>query len=115
MKSKLLIFSLALALSAPAFAAGQWTSVTITHIQPFTSQYSSPGFIQVQFSANSTGSPSCASGFKAYAAVDVSTSSGAYAAAVLQSAFLSGTTVSVTGTGTCAIDSGVETLAYLTE
>jgi hypothetical protein len=112
---KAILVSLAASLSAPAFAAGQWNGVTVTLFQPFTNQYSNPGFLQVQFSASATGAPpSCSSGFRAYAAVDLSTSSGALAAQTLLDAKLTGGTVNVVGVGSCAIDGGVETVSYVT-
>jgi hypothetical protein len=112
---KAIIFSLATILSAPAFAGGTWTNVTVSTIQPCTAQGCGQ-IVLVWLSANSTGTPSCANGQAAKVAIDVSTSSGAYSAAVMQSARLSGTVLpSISGAGSCAVYSGVESLYSLQE
>jgi hypothetical protein len=112
-KFKMFLFSTVLALAAQAaFASqGSWSNVTVTSIIDYVG---TGGVIEVQLSANSTGGPACATTTNRVV-IDPSNPAGAYAAAVAQSARLSGATISFTGAGTCALVSGIETLNYLQE
>ena len=102
-----------------AFAGGTWSNVTVTQILPCTSAEGcgTNGFVQVQFSANSTGTPACVNtSDKAWAAVDVSTPIGAYMAGVLQAARLTGQTVTAYGIGSCSLYANtMETLGGVAE
>ena len=107
---KKLIVILAMGMIAPtAFASGVWTAVTVGTVTGLTSN----GYIQVSFSANSTGT-TCAT-TRNYALIDISTSVGLYNAALAQTAKLSGSgqTVTVQGTGSCV--GAIETVSYVTE
>lgn len=115
MKLKAFLFSLIL--SAPAFAGGAWTNVTVTHVYPLTTNYLSPnGGVEVALSGSSVGGPSCSSANKAFLVIDISTAAGRFAAAAFQSAFLSGATLpSIGGAGNCNLMSGIESLSYVQE
>jgi len=105
---KKLIAILMMGMIAPAaFAAGAWTAVTVGTVTGLSSN----GYVQISLSANSTGT-TCAT-TRNYALIDVSTSVGAYNAALAQSIKLSGSTVTIQGTGTCI--GAVETVSYVTE
>jgi hypothetical protein len=117
---KAIIFSLAAILSAPAFAApGQWTNVTVLQAQGCMQGYggvcASPvNLVEFQLSANSTGGPACATN-KGWVAVDVTTTIGAFNAAMLQSAKLGGSLVNITGLGTCISGNTIENIAIVVE
>ena len=74
------------------------------------------GWIVVEFSANAAGSPpTCAPDNPRNVAVGMETAAGAFAAALLQSGALLGTTLNITGTGACGVDAAIESLAKVTE
>ena len=119
---KKLIAILMMGTIAPAAFAtsGTWTNVTVTHITPCAATSGAPcsvgtAYVQVTFSASSTGNPTCSGSAKTYGVIDVSTSAGAFLAAVMQSAFLSGSTISANGTGACSILTNEETLGEAVE
>lgn len=119
MKFKAFLLLALAALSPAAFAAGSWTGVTVSTIIPLSSEYFVNGTataVQVVLSASASGTPpACSSSNRTYVVIDVSTPGGAFAAAVFQSARLSGTTLTVVGMGNCNFESGIETLAYVEE
>ena len=102
--------------TSEAFAGGTWTNVTVTQVQPCTSEGCPPnGTVLVTLSASSTGGPTCATN-KTTVAIDMSNSAGQFAAGVMQTARLVGTTLAVvTGAGSCSIFSGLETLSAVEE
>lgn len=113
----MLISLLAVVLTTPAFAGGVWTNVTVTEIVPCTSAEGcgTNGYLQALFSANDTGGASCGSSNKAWGVVDVTTTIGAYIAAVLQSARLTSQTITVYGIGSCGLQSNEETIGEVVE
>lgn len=118
MKIKSMFLGLLVACLASAAAlatGGTWSNVTVAQYTPFSTEGNPNNIVVVKLSANSSGGPSCASSFYNFVAIDVSTTAGAYAAGVLQAARLNGGTVTIGGVGTCGLDSGVETLAYVEE
>lgn len=114
MKLKAFLIALTMALSPAAFAGGSWNGVTVLNTTASTSERSSPsGNVEFELSAGSTGGPGCATTTN-YVVVDVSSPGGAFAAAILQTARLSGVTVNLIGTGTCNGGfSTVEQLSYV--
>lgn len=120
---KAFLFSLATIMSMPAFSAGSWTGVTVSQIESCTpaagGSCATNGYVQVQLSANSTTPAGCVdASHKNWVVIDVTSAAGAYAAALFQSIKLSGTTVNITGTGSCTINGVVgvtETLAAVFE
>ena len=117
---KKLIAILMMGMIAPAFATGTWTAVTVTHVWGCTLQQCTGGTgnatnqVQVQLSANATGTTACRNSiYNAWAVVDVSNASGAFTASQLESAFLSGATVTVYGVGSCNIFTGIETVGFV--
>lgn len=110
-----------MALAPPAFAGGVWTNVTVTHITPcqtatgFSCGNNATGYVQITFSANSTTSATCAPSIKNQAIIDITNAAGVFMAAVLQSAFLSQSTITAYGTNSCTIVSNVETLGEVLE
>jgi hypothetical protein len=110
-----------MALVPSAFAGGVWTNVTVTHVMPcqtaaaFTCGNNATGMVVVTFSANSTTNASCAASFKNQAVIDITNAAGGFMAAVLQSAFLSGSTITAYGVNSCTIVSNVETLGEVVE
>lgn len=111
------MFAVLACLSASvAFASGgTWTNVTVSLVEACDG-YSGCGTsaVYVEFSANSTGGPGCATN-KQWGIIDVSTTGGAFTATLAQTARLAGTTISVTGQGSC-FDGGIyETIATITE
>lgn len=116
MRSMILCILSLMAIPA-AFAGGTWSNVTVTNIAPCTSAEGcgTSGFVQVTFSANSTGWPSCAAD-KNEAALDVTTDIGKVLMGVLQSARLSGSTVTAYGIGNCNLyPNTMETLGEVSE
>lgn len=102
--------------SSAAFAGGTWTNVTVTALQPATGQGFSPsGTMTVTLSASSTGGPSCASGAKTYAMVDVTTIGGAIVAQALLTARAAGNTITVYGSGLCTTNASIENIASIVE
>ncbi len=73
------------------------------------------GYVILTFSSTGTSTPSCASGYPRDLIVDMSIAGGAFAAAVAQSSFLTGSAVTVTGSGTCSVVPTAETLASIRE
>lgn len=112
-----LVAMLSILAALPALATnGTWSNVTVTAIQPCTSYYCpSPGAVEVHLSAVASGGATCANGYHDWVVVDVSTPTGMFAAAVLQSARLSGSTVTIVGAGSCITGYLIETMEYLTE
>ena len=105
-----LVLLLSALASSSAYAGGAWTSVTITAIYDYTKEGNANNIVIVTFSANSTGSASCATN-KGDAIIDTSTTAGALAATTAHMARASGGTVSADGAGSCGLYSGIETLA----
>jgi hypothetical protein len=118
MKRALLLPFVLLALSSTAAppAGSTWKDVKVADITVYPAGGSAgKGFVMVTFSSNGMSTPGCSSGYPKNVVIDISTAAGAFAAAVLQSARLLGTTLTVAGTGTCEVSSGMETLAYVHE
>jgi hypothetical protein len=118
---KSVLFSLALlAVSSAAVSdqprGGSWKDAKVTDITAHTAGGTEgKGYVVVTFAANGTGIASCASGYPRSVVIDVSTPGAAYAAAMAQSAFLSGMPLTVTGTGACNVVPNVETAASVQE
>ena len=95
---------------------GSWKDATVTDIVAYTAGGpTGKGYVVVTFAANGTGTPNCASGYPRSVVIDTSTPGGAYAAAITQSAFLSGMFLAVTGTGACSVTPTIETAASVHE
>ncbi len=73
------------------------------------------GYLVVTFSSNGTGTPDCAKGYPRDLVIDMSTAAGAFAAALAQAGLLTGSAVTVTGTGACSVIPTAETLASIHE
>ena len=110
-----------LALSSMAVSdqphGGTWKDAQVADITVYTTGGNEgKGYVVVTFAANGTGTPSCASGYPRSVAIDFSTpGGGGFAAAVMQSALLSGMPVTVTGTGSCSVSPTIETVASIQE
>ena len=110
-----------LALSSMAVSdqphGGTWKDAQVADITVYTTGGNEgKGYVVVTFAANGTGTPSCASGYPRSVAIDFSTpGGGGFAAAVMQSALLSGMPVTVTGTGSCSVSPTIETVASVQE
>jgi len=90
---------------------GSWKDVNVTDITAYTTGGpEGKGYLIVTFSSNGTGTPSCASGYPRNLAI-----AGGFAAAIVQSAFLSQAPLTVTGTGTCDVSPTTETMASVHE
>jgi hypothetical protein len=91
--------------------------VKVTEVTVYTAAGpAGKGYVVVTFSSNGTGTPNCASGYPKNLLIDNSSGpSGAFAAAVVQSAMLSVMTVTVTGTGSCSVNPAMETMASIQE
>lgn len=108
-----LLLSLA---SAAAFAGGTWSNVTVLTLWSYTGQGFGPsGVVQAVVSANGTGVASCASGALATVTVDITTAGGMFAASILQAARLTGSTITIHGTGSCTTVSGTENVSNVVE
>ena len=96
---------------------GTWKDAQVADITVYTTGGNEgKGYVVVTFAANGTGTPSCASGYPRSVAIDFSTpGGGGFAAAVMQSALLSGMPVTVTGTGSCSVSPTIETVASIQE
>jgi len=93
-----------------------WKEVKVAAVTAYTAGGpSGKGYVVVTFSSNGTGTPGCASGYPRDLVIDISTPGGGFAAAIAQSAKLSGMSVTVAGTGTCGVASGTETMASIIE
>lgn len=101
----------------PNPAGGTWTNVTVVGMTACTAERCPPkGWIVVEVSANATGTPpTCAHDNPRSVAIDMQTAAGGFAAAILQSATLIGTPITIAGTGTCGVDAAIESLAKVTE
>jgi hypothetical protein len=101
----------------PNPAGGTWTNVTVVGMTACTAARCPPqGWIVVEVSANAAGSPpACARDNPRSIAIDVETKAGAFAAAILQSAALSGMPITIVGAGTCGVDAAIESVAKVTE
>jgi hypothetical protein len=103
---------LALALGAAVAQAGGTYTGTVSSVTAYSVPgYSPNGMVLVKFAGNLTGSPSCASSYTNYLAVDVTTAAGAEVVSLVELAYALGSTVTVGGTGACTVDSNFETLA----
>lgn len=98
-----------------AFASGSWSSVTVADVYAYSTLGVSPnGQIQIKLSSNSTGGPSCASSYLNYVVIDPSTNAGAALAGIFMRALSLGLSVSIAGTGTCTINSSIESVDHVT-
>jgi hypothetical protein len=111
-----------LALSSMAVSdqphGGTWKDAQVADITVYTTGGNEgKGYVVVTFAANGTGTPSCASGYPRSVAIGTSTGGGGggFAAAIMQSALLSGMPVTVTGTGSCSVSPTIETVASVQE
>lgn len=94
---------------ATAYAGGTWSNVTIVRLIP----NSAIGYLEMQLSAPSTGTASCATANPTYVILDVSTEAGAISASILETVKFQGGTVSLYGTGACSVGNAqVETFSY---
>jgi hypothetical protein len=106
-----LLLSLSSALAADQ-PHGSWKDAHVTSIAAYSvGGPAGKGYVVVTFDANGSGTPSCASGYPRDVVIDMSTSGGVFAGALMQSAKLSGMSVTVTGAGTCSVIPTAETLA----
>ncbi len=112
-----LFLSLSLWASESAYAGGTWSGVSVAEIKACTSEGCPPkGWVVVKLSAGATGTPpSCSSSNRNFVVIDTTIPAGAFAAALMQTAKLSGMTISVAGSGSCSLDPAVETAASVTE
>ena len=96
---------------------GSWKDAQVTDVTVYAAGGpAAKGYVVVTFAANGTGTPSCANGYPRSVAIDLSAPGGAFAAAIMQTAFLTGTSsLTVTGTGTCSLIPNAETLASIEE
>jgi hypothetical protein len=118
MKHSALVLALLLSMSSVAAPppGGSWKDVKISDITVHADGGSAgKGYIVVTFSSNGTGTASCASGYPRSLVVDLSFAAGAFAASVAQASFLTGSAVTVTGTGACSVIPTAETLASIRE
>jgi hypothetical protein len=115
MKHFKLVLALLLSLSsAAAYAGSSWKDVKITDVTIYTAAGpAGKGYVVVTFAANGTGTPSCASGYPKNLVIDISAVGGAMAAAAVQQGLMTGSTVSVTGTGGCSVNPSMETMASI--
>jgi hypothetical protein len=94
---------------------GSWKDVKVIEVTVYTAGGTSgKGYVVVTFTANGTG-PSCANGYPRSVAIDSSTPGGAFAAGIVQYAFLIGAPLTVTGTGACSVIPNTETLDSIQE
>jgi hypothetical protein len=119
MKRALFLLAL-LALSGVAAAdqphAGSWKDAKITDIVVHTvGGPEGKGYVVITFAGNGTGTPNCASGYPRSVVIDLSTQGGAFAAAIAQTARLTGMGLTVTGTGSCSVTPTIETAASVQE
>jgi hypothetical protein len=119
MKHSTLVLALLLSMSSVAAPppGGSWKDVRISDITVHTDGGpAGKGYIVVTFSSTGTGTPNCASGYPKNLVIDNSSGqNAAFAAAVVQSAMLTGMTVTVTGTGSCSVNPAMETMASIQE
>lgn len=113
-------FKLSLALllslsSAAAYAGGgTFSDAKIISITTYTSEGAPPkGYVVVTFSGNGIGGPSCATSYPKNLVIDVSAQSGNSAAATALMALMTGQPVTAAGTGTCSLNSSMETMASI--
>jgi hypothetical protein len=111
----LLLLSVSLWLSEAAYAGGTWSAVTVVGIKPCYSGYcGANGFVEVNLSAEVSEGALCGATNPAWAVIDISNSSGnAIYTLLLQSRLLGGRTLYVYGTGTCTINSTMETIGVV--
>ena len=118
MKHSIVVLALLLSMSSVAAPppSGSWKDVMISDITVHPAAGpTGKGYIVVTFSSNGTNTPNCASGYPRSLVVDLSDAGGGFAAAVAQSSFLSGSAVTVTGTGACSVIPTAETLSSIGE
>jgi hypothetical protein len=96
---------------------GSWKDAHVTDVTVYAAGGpAAKGYVVVTFAANGTGTPSCANGYPRSVAIDLSGPGGAFAAAIMQTALLSGmSSLTVTGTGTCSVSPTTQTLASVQE
>lgn len=101
----------------PTPTGGIWTNVTVVAVTACTAERCPPkGWIVIEVSANATGSPpTCAHDNLRSVAIDMQTATGAFAAGIIQTATLTGMSITIAGTGTCGVDAAIESLAKVTE
>lgn len=106
--------SLASAAAPPAGSAWKDARVTDVTIYPAGGP-GGKGYIVVTFASNGMGTPSCASGYPKNLVLDISTGGGGLAAAMVEQSLMMGSTLTVTGSGTCAasVNPPMETLASI--
>jgi len=114
------VLSLALTSSEAALnpAGGSWPNATIVSVTACTAARCPPhGWVTVQLSGNATGNPpTCSNENRNSVAIDTSEGAGGgFAAAMLQSSMMLGTSITITGTGKCSVDPVIETAGTVTE
>jgi hypothetical protein len=96
---------------------GNWSDMKVTGINICSSQGCPPaGLLIIKLSGEATGAPpACSNRFRNLVAVDATTDTGKFMAAVAQSVKVLGTPISVVGTGTCSLVPYIETVSTLIE
>jgi hypothetical protein len=96
---------------------GRWTDVTVTNLAVCVAKSCGPkGWLVVGLSATAGRSPpACSKDNRDTVAVDVSTAAGEFAAQLLRHSIETGSKLTIVGTGTCDLNSEVETLGFISE
>lgn len=114
-----LVLPLPLSTSEAALnVGGTWQNVTVVGLTACTAARCPPhGWVTVQLSANATGNPpACSGDNRNMVALDTAEGrGGAFAAAMMQSSMLLGTTLTISGTGNCSVDAVIETAGTVAE
>lgn len=116
MKRALLLPLAFLALSSTAAppAGSSWKDAKVTDVTIYTAAGpAGKGYLVVTFAANGTGTPSCASGYPKNLVIDITTDGGRMAAATVMQATMLGSTVTVSGNGSCSVNPSMETMASI--
>ena len=116
MKRALLLPFALLALSSTAAppAGSNWKDVKVTDLTIYTAAGAAgKGYVVVTFSSSGTGTPSCASAYPRNVVIDPTAAADDRAVATVQMVMMTGTTVTVTGTGSCSINPSMETMASI--
>jgi len=104
--------------SPAAYAGATWTNVTVLTVSPCAPQEPGcgpDGFVEVQFSAESTGGAVCGSTKSNWAVLDITSPAGQALFKVIQDARTLGLHITAYGTGSCQIYSVLETLGTVNE
>jgi hypothetical protein len=117
MKRALLLPLALLALSSTAAppVGSSWKDVKVTDLTIYTAAGAAAGkgYVVVTFSSSGTGTPSCASAYPRNVVIDPTPAADDRAVATVEVVMMTGTTVTVTGTGSCSIIPSMETMASI--